>query len=44
MAYKTNLLVMSAGNYTFGDFLKVGVPLTVLMWLTLTWVLAWLYF
>jgi di/tricarboxylate transporter len=43
MAYKTNLLVMSAGSYTFGDFVKVGVPLTILMWLTLTWVLSALY-
>ncbi|HCO61213.1 MAG TPA: SLC13 family permease [Porticoccaceae bacterium] len=44
MAYKTNLLVMSAGNYTFSDFMRVGVPLTVLMWLTLTWVLSAIYF
>lgn len=44
MAYKTNLLVMSAGNYTFADFVKVGLPLTVLMWLTLTWVLSTMYF
>lgn len=44
MAYKTNLLVMSAGNYTFSDFLRVGAPLTVLMWLTLTWVLSAIYF
>jgi di/tricarboxylate transporter len=44
MAYKTNLLVMSAGNYRFGEFVKVGVPLTILMWLTLTWVLAAIYF
>ncbi len=43
MAYQTNLLVMSAGNYSFSDFLKVGVPLTLLMWLTLTWVLSALY-
>ena len=43
MAYKTNLLVMSAGGYAFSDFLKVGVPLTLLMWLTLTWVLSALY-
>ncbi len=43
MAYKTNLLVMSAGSYAFSDFLKVGVPLTLLMWLTLTWVLSALY-
>jgi di/tricarboxylate transporter len=44
MAYKTNLLVMSAGNYTFSDFLRVGVPLTILMWMTLTWVLSAMYF
>ncbi len=43
MAYKTNLLVMSAGNYTFSEFVKVGLPLTLLMWITLTWVLTWLY-
>lgn len=43
MAYKTNLLVMSAGGYAFSDFLKVGVPLTLLMWATLTWVLSALY-
>ena len=43
MAYKTNLLVMSAGHYSFSDFVKVGVPLTVLMWLTLTWVLSSMY-
>ncbi len=44
MAYKTNLLVMSAGNYTFLEFVKVGVPLTVLMWLTLTFALSSMYF
>jgi di/tricarboxylate transporter len=43
MAYKTNLLVMSAGNYTFADFLKVGVPLSIIMWLVLTAILSWLY-
>lgn len=44
MAYKTNLLVMSAGNYTFAEFVKVGVPLTILMWITLSWVLSSMYF
>ena len=43
MSYKTNLLVMSAGGYTFNDFLKVGIPLTVLMWLSYSWVLGALY-
>ncbi len=44
MAYNTNLLVMSAGNYTFAEFVKVGIPLTILMWITLTWVLSAMYF
>jgi di/tricarboxylate transporter len=43
MAYKTNLLVMNAGNYTFGDFVRVGVPLTLLMWATLSWLLPTIY-
>ena len=43
MAYKTNLLVMNAGNYRFVDFVKAGVPLTIIMWLTLSWLLAFLY-
>lgn len=32
MAYKTNLLVMNAGEYGFSDFVRVGVPLVLLMW------------
>jgi di/tricarboxylate transporter len=43
MAYKTNLLVMNAGGYTFGDFVRIGVPLTLLMWLALSWLLPRLY-
>jgi di/tricarboxylate transporter len=43
MAYKTNLLVMSAGNYTFSDFVRVGVPLTLIMWLALSWLLPTIY-
>ncbi len=44
MAYQTNLLVMSAGNYSFAEFIKVGVPLIILMWLTLTFTLSAMYF
>jgi len=43
MAYKTNLLVMNAGGYKFRDFVKVGIPLTILMWLTLSIVLSFSY-
>ena len=43
MAYQTNLLVMNAGGYTFGDFLKVGVPLTLIIWLSFSFIVPILY-
>ena len=43
MAYKTNLLVMNAGKYTFNDFLRIGVPLLLIMWGTLSWLLPTIY-
>jgi len=43
MAYKTNLLVMSAGRYTFGDFLRVGIPLILLIWAILSFLLPRMY-
>jgi di/tricarboxylate transporter len=41
--YQTNLLVMSAGGYKFSDFLRVGIPLTIIMWLGFSLVLPFLY-
>jgi di/tricarboxylate transporter len=41
--YQTNLLVMSAGGYKFADFLRVGVPLTIIMWIGFSLVLPVLY-
>jgi di/tricarboxylate transporter len=43
MAYKTNLLVMNAGGYRFSDFIRVGVPLTLIVWLCLSWLLPLIY-
>jgi di/tricarboxylate transporter len=43
IAYQTNLLVMSAGGYRFTDFLRVGVPLTLIMWGAFSWLLPTLY-
>ena len=36
MAYQTNLIVMNAAGYTFRDFIRVGLPLVVLMLVTLS--------
>jgi di/tricarboxylate transporter len=33
IAYQTNVLILNAGGYTFSDFLRVGVPLVIIMWL-----------
>jgi di/tricarboxylate transporter len=41
--YQTNLLVMSAGGYKFTDFLRVGIPLTMIMWCGFSIVLPMLY-
>ena len=43
MAYNTNLLVMNAGGYKFKDFVRVGTPLTLLMWVVLSVVLTYAY-
>jgi di/tricarboxylate transporter len=41
--YQTNLLILSAGGYKFSDFLRVGIPLTVVMWIGFSLVLPALY-
>ncbi len=41
--YQTNLLVMTAGGYKFSDFLRVGIPLTIIMWVGFSIVLPLLY-
>jgi di/tricarboxylate transporter len=41
--YQTNLLVFSAGGYKFTDFMRVGIPLTLVMWVGFTLVLSWMY-
>jgi len=43
IGYQTNLLIMSAGGYRFSDFLRVGVPLTLVMWVAFSLILPALY-
>ncbi len=41
IAYQTNLLVMGPGRYRFTDFIRVGGPLVVVIWITYTAIAAW---
>jgi di/tricarboxylate transporter len=43
VAYQTNMMIMSEGNYNFGDYVRTGVPLVVLMVVTLSILLALRY-
>jgi di/tricarboxylate transporter len=38
-----NLLILNPGQYRFGDFLRVGVPLTIFLGLTSAWLAQWLW-
>ncbi|MGL5389233.1 MAG: SLC13 family permease [Serratia sp. (in: enterobacteria)] len=38
-----NTLVLGPGNYKFGDFLKIGVPFTVLVMIVSVILVPWLY-
>lgn len=43
IGYQTNLLVMSAGGYRFGDFFRGGLPLQLILWATLSGLLTIIY-
>ncbi|UUP19121.1 SLC13 family permease [Nitratireductor thuwali] len=43
IGYQTNLLVMGPGHYSFRDFMKAGVPLVIIIWLTFSFVGPWYY-
>jgi di/tricarboxylate transporter len=41
--YQTNLLLLSAGGYKFSDFMRAGIPLTLLMWIGFSILLPMMY-
>ena len=43
IAYQTNLLVMAPGRYQFADFAKFGVPLMLLIWISYTLMLPFIF-
>ena len=43
IAYQTNLLVMTPGNFRFSDFMRAGIPLILLLWLTYSLFAPWYF-
>lgn len=43
IGYQTNLLVMGPGQYRFRDFMKAGIPLVLVLWITYILVLRYYY-
>jgi di/tricarboxylate transporter len=43
LAHKINVIVMAAGGYTGADFVRVGVPLALVMWVAYTALLGVIY-
>src|SRR5690606_38143153 len=43
MSYQTNTMIYVPGNYRFNDYLRVGTPLNVLVWIVAVWIIP-LYF
>jgi len=41
--YQTNLLILSAGGYKFSDFMRVGIPMTIIMWIGFSILLPFMY-
>lgn len=43
VAYQTNMMIMAEGDYRFRDYIRTGVPLVLLMIVTLSTLLVWRY-
>lgn len=43
IAYQTNLLVMGPGRYSFKDFMRFGLPLMLLIWVSFSLIIPPLY-
>ncbi len=41
--YQTNAIVMEPGGYSYADYLRLGVPLQIAMWVVATLCIPWIY-
>jgi len=44
IGYQTNLMVYGPGSYKFGDFFKIGFPLTIIYMVVCVSILSYIYF
>jgi di/tricarboxylate transporter len=43
VAYQTNMMILAEGDYRFADYIRTGVPLVLIMIVTLSGLLVWRY-
>jgi di/tricarboxylate transporter len=43
ISYQTNLLVMTPGGYQFKDFMRAGIPLIFILWITYSLFAPWYF-
>ncbi len=43
IGYQTNLFVYAPGGYRFTDYLRIGLPLNVLLFIVSMWVIPWFW-
>jgi di/tricarboxylate transporter len=43
MSYPTNTMVFAPGNYRFNDFLKVGTPLNIIIWIAASFIIPYFF-
>jgi di/tricarboxylate transporter len=43
MGYQTHMMVYGPGGYRFADFLRVGIPLNLICWVTACLIIPWIW-